>query len=287
MKGTLDMKPELTSLQPGIEVRDLHSHIINQDLQLFIKLPWSYVQSDKVYPVLFSLDGNRSFPLYSTMSLIYETPGTSTKEIMIVGIGYRVDFDRIRGLVQWAVWRTRDLTPVHNVEIDRFWKEKLSALLKGEELDVQSGGAAGFLKSIHEEIIPFIEANYRVSSTDHGLAGYSDGGLFTLYTLFHAPELFTRFFAGSPTMWDQLFEYEDNYASRHDNLKARLFITSGSREPDVLEPMQRMVDRLNSRGYPGLEILTHVFEGEGHSSAYAASVSRALCMLYNEDWLDS
>jgi hypothetical protein len=64
-------------------------------------------------------------------------------------------------------------------------------------------------------------------------------------------------------------------------INAALF--TGSRELYVLEPMQRMIDRLNSRGYPCLELLTHVFEDEGHSSAYAASINQAFCMLYDED----
>jgi len=276
----------MSTIPAGVEVLDFHSQVLNQDFQLYVKLPWYYDRSDATYPVLFSLDGNRSFPLYSTMSLIYETPGTSSKEIMIVGIRYKVDDDRLRGLVQWAAWRTRDLIPERREKTEEYWKEKLSTLLGGEDMIVQSGGAPLFLKSLREEIIPFIELNYRVSSTERGLAGYSYGGLFTLYALFHAPELFTRYFAGSPTMLDRLFEYEENYASTQSDLKARLFITTGSRESDLLEPVQRMADRLRSRGYPGLEVLTQVFEGEGHSSGYAASVSRALCILYNEDWLN-
>ncbi len=274
-------------LQPGVEVQFLHSDIINQDIQLYIKLPWYYDRSDATYPVLYSLDANRSFQLYSTMSLIYETPPTNAKEIIIVGVGYKTDNDRIRGLAQWAAWRTHDLTPVRREKTEQSWKERLSGLLEGENMEVQSGGAPLFLKSLVEEIIPFVEANYRVSSTDRGLAGYSFGGLFTLYVLFHAPEMFTRYFAGSPSMWDQLFEYEENYASTHADLRARLFMTAGGRESDTVEPMQRIVDRLRSREYPGLEVLTQVFEGEGHSSAYAASVSRALGVLYNEDWMKS
>jgi len=271
---------ETSILQPGIEVRSLRSDILNQDFQLYIKLPWNYARSNAVYPVLFSLDGNRSFPLYSTMSLIYETPGTSGEEIILVGIGYKVNEDRMRGLAEWAAWRTRDLTPERREETEQFWKEKLSTLLGGEDQDVQSGGAPHFLKLLREEVIPFVEANYRVSSTDRGLAGYSYGGLFTLYALFHAPELFKRYFAGGPTMWEQLFEYEEKYASTHTDLTAKVFITAGGLESDLHEPIQRMADRLRSRGYPGLEVQTYVFEGEGHSSAYAASVSRALRVLY-------
>jgi len=271
---------EISILQPGIEVQSLHLDILNQDFQLYIKLPWNYARSRAVYPVLFSLDGNRSFPLYSTMSLIYETPGTGSEGIIIVGVGYKVSEERMRGLAEWAAWRTRDLTPVRREETEQFWKEKLSALLGGEDLEIQSGGAPHFLKSLREEIIPFVEANYRVSSAERGLAGYSYGGLFTLYALFHAPELFKRYFAGSPTLWEQLFEYEEKYASTHDDLEAKIFITMGALESDLHEPIQRMVDRLRSRGYAGLEVQTHVFEGEGHESAYAASVSRALRVLY-------
>jgi predicted alpha/beta superfamily hydrolase len=213
------------------------------------------------------------------MSLIYETPGTGGEEIIIVGIGYKVDEDRMMGLAQWAAWRTRDYTPNQNEETEQYWKTKLSEIVGGEFNDVQSGGAVNFLRSLRTEIIPFVEANYRLSP-DRGLAGYSYGGLFTLYALFHAPELFQRYFAGSPTMREQLFEYEAQYAASHHDLAAKVFITEGGLESDLHEPIRRMVDRLRSRGYPGLEVLTQVFEGEGHSSAYAASVSRALRVLY-------
>lgn len=269
-------------LQPGVEVRQLHSHILDQAMRLYIKLPWSYEKSVTTFPVLFCLDANRSFPLFSTMSFLYETPGFNAQEIIIVGIGYEVDEDRLKGLAQWAAWRTRDLVPERNEKIDIYWKDRISSLLGGEEFPVQSGGAPLFLQCLQEEIIPFIETNYRASSKERGLAGYSYGGLFTLFTLFNASQLFTRYFAGSPTMHKKLFEYEENYASTHSDMTARLLLTAGSKESDLLEPLQRMVDCLHSRKYPSLEMLTCVFEDEGHTSAYAASVSRALRMLYYE-----
>jgi predicted alpha/beta superfamily hydrolase len=268
-------------LQPGIETLSMHSEILQQELELYIKLPWSYGRGNRVYPVLFALDANRAFHLYSTMSLIYETPETNGDEIIIVGIGYKLDEQRIMGLAQWAAWRTRDFTPNQSTDTEEFWKTKLSALVGGDFRDVQSGRAAQFLKSLREEIIPFAETNYRISSDGRGLAGYSYGGLFTLYALFHAPELFTRYFAGSPTMREQLFEYEEQYASTNSDLAAKVFMTEGELESDLHDPIQRMANRLRSRGYPGLDLQTHVFAGEGHSSAYAASVSKALRVLYN------
>ena len=266
--------------QPGVEVREMYSHLLNQDLQLFVKLPWTYERSDDAYPVLFCLDANRSFPLYSTLSLVFETPGMNANAILVVGVGYKVDIDRIRGLAQWGAWRTRDLTPVRREEIEQHWRGVLAKMLEGEEMDVQTGGAPLFLRALGVEVVPFVEANCRASSVDRGLAGYSYGGLFVLYTLFHAPEMFARYFAGSPSMWDALFEYEENYAAAHRDLRAKLLITAGGGESELLEPVQRMADRLRSRGYPGLEVVTRVFEGEGHVSAHGAAASWALRGLY-------
>jgi predicted alpha/beta superfamily hydrolase len=229
---------------PGIEVQLLHSTILDRDLQLFIKLPWSYERSDQTYPVLFTTDANRSFPIYATTSLIFETPRPGIPEILIVGIGYYLDAVRLKGLAQWAVWRTHDLTPISRPEIDQWWAERLSPLLQGETIEVHSGGAEKFLSAIRDEIIPFIEANYRVSNEDRGLAGYSYGGLFTLYTLFHTPELFKRYFAGSPSMWNQVVVDEEAYGSIHTDLPAKLLITAGEKESELLGNLSPFINQL-------------------------------------------
>ena len=217
------------------------------------------------------------------MSLIYETPGRNAQEILIVGIGYRVDPDRLRGLVEWGAWRTRDLTPVRREEAEQSMGRNLASIPKVETPEVQTGGAQAFLRCISEEVIPFVERNYRVYPTGRGLAGYSFGGLFALYALFQAPDTFTRMFCGSPSMWEDLFGYEKAYASRHDDLKASLLLTAGSHETETVERVTRMTERLGSRGYPGLEIQAHIFEDEGHVSAGAAAISRALSVLYYQD----
>jgi predicted alpha/beta superfamily hydrolase len=282
--GRLEM--ETSILLPGIEVRELRSTILNQDLLLFVKLPWRYDQSDTSYPVLFSLDGNRSFLIFSSTSLMIETPGTNTPEIIIVGIGYKLNRDRIKGLVQWAAWRTRDYTPVRRLDIDKYWIELLSELSGDEIVDVQSGGAERFLECLREEVIPFIEENYRASSSSRSLAGHSYGGLFTLYALFQSPETFKHYFAGSPSLWEQIFNNEEDYASVHDDLPTTLFITNGEKETDFLERTERLVSCLQLRAYPRLRIQTEVLKGMGHVEACASFVIQALSVAYNEESWD-
>lgn len=265
---------------PGTEIRSLHSDIIDQDFELYIKLPWSYEKSDTNYPVLFTTDANRTFPIYSTHSLIYETPGSGNNEIIIVGIGYKVSQDRNAGLAEWAYLRNRDLMPVRSIESEKYWQERLSPILGPDYYFPQSGAGADFLKFIQEELLPFVEKNYRISKTDRGIAGYSLGGLFTLYALFHAPETFNKYFAGSPSSIQQCVMYESEYAAAHDDLNAQILITANDSEKKTINGIQILADSLWSRGYQGITLDTCVFEDENHTSGGAAAIGRALHLLY-------
>jgi len=274
---------ETSPLLPGVVLHTLYSTVLDQDMVLFVKLPLSYERTEDDYPVLYCLDANRTFPIYATTSLIYETPAFGSKEIVIVGIGYNVDQDGLKSLAQWGAWRTRDLTPINRPNVDSYWQDVLSKFPGVNGISVRTGGAPRFLGCLQKEIIPSIEAKFRVSREDRGLAGYSYGGLFVLYALFHAPETFQRYFAGSPSMWDVVFEYEQAYADMHADLPVKLLMTAGSRETDLLEPFHRMADNLESRGYPGLELQAQIIEGEGHISGGASAISRALGLFYYED----
>ena len=53
---------------------------------------------------------------------------------------------------------------------------------------------------MEREIIPFVEARYRVDTSYRVLGGSSLGGLFALYVLFTEPALFTAYIAPSPAM---------------------------------------------------------------------------------------
>ena len=262
----------------GTEKRSLHSNIVGEDFEINITFPYSYHKSDAAYPVLYCLDANRSFGLVSNMVNILSTPYKEIPEILVVGIGYP-----IKGLEDWGAWRWRDLTPTSDPEADKKWEAFLSQYSGRDDVVASSGGAPKFLQFIHDELIPFIESNYRVSSTDRALMGHSAGGLFTLYTVFHHPEIFQRYFAGSPFGWDNgiLFKYENEYSSNHKDLPVRIFISTGSLESETMvKSMKEMSAQLQSRNYSSLELETHIFENETHASGYAASVSRGLKILY-------
>jgi predicted alpha/beta superfamily hydrolase len=266
---------------PNTEMRSFYSKILGQDMILFIKLPSRYYNdSQKSYPSWYFTDGNRSFPLIANIASIFEIPMPSEPELIIISIAYK-----IKDMADWGAWRTRDLTPTNIPSLDSSWAKTLTSMT-GRQFEVKSGGAKRFLECVKKEVIPLIESNYRVSTTDRGIGGYSYGGLFSLYVLFSQSELFSIYYAGSPSIdYDKgvLFNLEKDYSISHKNLKAKLFMSAGEKEDSsMINNMEKMADVLESRKYPGLSVTTCVFQNETHQSCIPASIMRAFRVLYNK-----
>ena len=269
--------PEATLF--GTEALIYHSTIVDQDFELSISLPSGYARTDTTYPVLFVLDANIGFGIVSNLVRILATLHKEIPELLVVGIGYPIE-----GLVDWVIWRNRDLSPTSDPESDQYWMARLSGATGRDDIVIVSGGAPKFLECIREELIPFIESRYRVSTTDRALMGHSRGGLFGLYALFHHPETFARYLLSSPSnQWDDniLFRYEQAYSDNHSDLVARVFMSFGSMEDEVsIENMYKIKALLLSRAYPNLELETHVFEDENHGSVSPGAFSRGLRVIY-------
>lgn len=188
-------------------------------------------------------------------------------DIIIVGIGYAVD-----RYAETMPFRNGDYTPT---------RRRLPDSCAGRGLLPQGGGPA-FLRVLKEEIIPFVDANYR-TLPDRGIIGHSLGGLFAFYALFEAPGLFRRYAALSPTLaWDRelMLEREAQVAQQRRTFDATLFVAVGSQEiPCILQPTQRMLDSLRAHKHTGLSVQYHVFPDEVHMSVLPGAIGRALRAL--------
>ena len=267
----------------GTEIRTVHSNIVGEDYELWISLPNSYQKSDKVYPVIFLLDPFRSFSIVKGYTDVLTTPFPLIPELIIVGIGYGGKGDE--ELLNWALGRTRDLTPVEDSLTGAGLKKQI-ANIAGVDVEVHTGGAELFLGFIEEELFPFIEANYRIDTNHRILSGYSFGGLFALYALFHNPGLFKGYLCGSPSIHykDEItFTYESDYAKNHTDLNADVFISAGELEKTTSANIRKMEELLRSRNYKNLELETVVFEDEDHYSCAPAAISRGINELLGKE----
>jgi predicted alpha/beta superfamily hydrolase len=235
----------------GTQQREIYSKIVGQDYELYINLPANYNNTTKSYPVIYLLDAQWDFALLNAIYGQQYFDGF-IPEIVTVGItwgGKNPNADNLRA---------RDFTPTS---------------IKGP---IPTGNAANFLKFIKEELIPFIEKNYRVTN-DRTIMGSSLGGLFTLYALFNETDLFNKYVLTSPALgWDNssLYSYEKNFKERESGPPIRLFMAIGGLEHQA--DFQKLADHLKSMNYKNLEIGTKIIEGIGHSGGKADGYTRGL-----------
>jgi predicted alpha/beta superfamily hydrolase len=303
--GGLDGDVTLATI-PNTEVRYLQSSFVDQEFRIYVGYPSGHVESDDpdvpapTYPVLYVLDANLAFAMATELMRLMQL-GSDVPPLLLVGIGYPVG-----GYEETMNLRTRDYTPTYDQRYVDFSKS-----MTGDD-NVTSGGAEAFLGFIRDELKPFIEDNYPADPGDATLFGDSFGGLFATYTLFHDPDTFQRYIVGSPSLWwnDKVsLEFEARYAETHDDLDARVFIAAGGLEnaeeiakqmatfpepirraneafvasmgtPQMVELIEPFVETLRSRGYPGLELDTHIFPRETHTSVPASTFTRGLRVLF-------
>jgi uncharacterized protein len=264
---------------PNTELRSIHSRIVDQEFTIYVQLPPDYAaDTAATYPVLYVTDANRCFPMAANISGVLSFPKGNFPQIIVVGIGYP-----IRNMADWAAWRTRDLTPASDTATDNYWNRQLFGAV-GRKYDVRSGGASRFLEFIMQELIPFMESNYRVSRSDRGLAGYSYGGLFALYALFTHPEIFHRYFAGSPSVEfgnNMIFRLAGDTAATGRGVQPKIFLSAGSLEDSsTVAGVKSMSALLQSRYSPDGQVALQIFDGENHRSCMAAAIMRAFRTLY-------
>jgi len=172
--------------------------------------------------------------------------------------------------------RTFDLTPT---EVEA-WNAFESKRYGGE---FHSGGASLFLRTLKEELIPFIESRYRATS-DRGLVGYSLGGLFAAYVWLNDGTTFSRYLIGSPPLWwdkEMILKAEAAVAESGETLHGRVFLSVGADEEEgTVGPVKKLTTALTSHAYPNLRLESHIFEGQDHLSGVLGTLSSGLKFLY-------
>jgi uncharacterized protein len=241
---------------PGTEVRRLESAATGRSYDIYVRFPDKYQQSAaRQYPVLYVLDGQWDFKLLDSIygGLFYDD---FVPEMVIVGVTYSGDNP------DYGTLRAMDYTPAGSIP--------------------GSGGAPKFLAFFKDELIPFIEANYRADASRRVLMGSSFGGSFTLYAMFADPELFSGYVAASPAVpygnW-AVFDQEAEYAKQHQDLPVRLFLSVGELE-ELSQPVQDFMQVIKNRGYRGLEMETMVIAGERHAGNKPEAFNRGLRYIF-------
>jgi uncharacterized protein len=259
---------------PDVECSEFHSKFTGHDYHVYVSLPASYSKGSQRYPVLYVPD-HHGFFLGLKIANDSMSYGNMLEELILVGVPLKSE-----DVTDWLRKRTFDLTPTAVEAKDKSDSKELGG-------EVHTGGASMFLRTLKEELIPFIESKYRVTS-DRGLAGYSYGGLFAAYVWLNDGNIFSRYLIGSPSLWwdnGMILKAEAGAAKSGSPPHGRVFLSVGADEDtsgddSMVGPLKNLTTALTSHAYPNLRVESHIFEGEVHLSGSLGAFSRGLRFLY-------
>jgi tetratricopeptide (TPR) repeat protein len=237
----------------GTQLRTITSAIVHQDYLLKIRLPEDYERSDKRYPVLFLLDGDHAFAMATDVVQYLYYGGIP--DLIIVSPAYGSKDGPSSGGTNM---RDRDL---------RF---------PSPTAPPEAGGDR-YLRFLKEELIPYVDSNFRTTPADRTLWGYSLGATFGLHALFHEPALFTRYVIVDGFS-DDIPELESAFAGQHSDLPVRLYLASAVPDADLF----RFSRTLQRRNYRGLQLQYADLCGVSHYAVGAEGLARGLRAVFSK-----
>lgn len=245
----------------------ISSKTLGRQYDLFIKLPRGYdraANADKRYPVLYLNDAPHTFKV-----ALGVTHFPKMDKAIVVALGFAHGENG-----QFS--RVRDLTPVE----DKSW------------VKYQTGGATAYLDFIKQEVIPYVEKNYRADPNNRILSGHSLGGSFGAWVLLTQPNLFSAYILSSPSFWyknDWIMNLQKQHAKANRALAAKVFIATGSLETiehglrnDMVAGHNQFVSQLKASGYRELKLAGEVVVGTDHYSTFPVALSKGLMFLFDE-----
>ncbi|PWL40418.1 hypothetical protein DKG77_06280 [Flagellimonas aquimarina] len=235
------------------------------EYSVYISLPAEYLNSDKTYPVIYTMDGDLTFGIVYN-SRVLMSFGREIPEVILVGLAYKEGFENIHSN------RLRDLTPTKwpEVQIEKFTG------ISGIE---NSGGADNFLNFLEDCVKKYINDNYRANKNDETLVGYSLSGLFATYVASKKEPYFNKYLIASPSLWwfgSSLPVFSDT------NKGLPMYWSVGSQENQetMVKPWKKLTSELKSVGFL---INPEILADEGHVTAFNSAFHRGIKYLFGMD----
>ena len=244
----------------------LKSIILEEDRPIVISLPMGYNTSKANYPVLYVLDGLQNIKhTVGTVELLTESG--LIPPIIVVGIE--------------SLDRTRDLTPSNAGENVYGGTGNLGI--------PQSGGAPKFLKFLSDELVPYMDSNYRTHPY-RILEGHSLGGLFSVYTLMESKDLFDAFIVEAPALWwnkEEMTEKAKNFFKSYKSLNKTVYFGIGGGDGwGMRQELKRYVDVVKQNTPKNFRWFHEEVGDEGHMASRLLLNYNGLKFLFSDIKID-
>ena len=228
----------------------LPSKVFNTEMAISVYLPAGYETSDVKYPVLYDLNSFAYF-IYCAGTVELLSRNIEMPEMIVVGLP-----NLQNGYVP---------TPY-------------------EERKAEPTGADLSLKFFSEELIPFIDGNYRTAGFNL-LYGHSVGGLLTMYALFTRPDLFSGYIASSPWFQNnnQYWLKQIDRMFQAESLAGKfLFMDVGKKElPLTISTYTELEKWMKTKDLKGLTWKSEWLENVDHGSMLGKSLYDGLLSIFD------
>ena len=243
------------------EIKIIHSTILNEDRKIYVYNP--DISLSQTLPVIYLLDGEN-------ISLVagiadYLSKNSELPPMIIVGIG-NFEYDRIR-----------DLSNTHTL----FNMDGTTDSLRWQT----SGGGENFIKFVKDELMPYVEKNYKISPIKI-LLGHSLGGLLSIHCLFTHPEMFTAYIAVSPSLWwdkESIFKNANLIFKNKALTNKILFFSDGNEGTTFNNSVVKLQSILQQTKITGLRYKYIPYPEETHSSELVKATQDGLKFVF-ENW---
>lgn len=216
----------------------LPSAILAEQREIFISLPANYEQEQHAYPVLVVLDAQQSmFHAVPSARLLSQWRGLP--DLIIVGIP--------------SVNRLRDFTHDH----------------VPSQSD-ESGGADKFTQFVTQELMPYVNANYRAHPYTL-VAGHSLGGLYVANEMLSDAQPYDGHILIAPALWWNEFatieKAKTHVAKARQRDKTAFFGIGELDGYGMKNELSQYIENLSNNASVSLRYQHEVYAAEGHMSA--------------------
>lgn len=224
--------------------------------ELYIKLPEEYAENqDKAYPVIYYADAVWHLEMLSAATEYM------LEDVILVGISWRQDIaDNLKQEYGDHASRFTDYS---------FWEKT-----NPNHPKLVFGQAKSHLAFIRDDVIQYVDNNYRTDEDSRTYFGYSLSGAFGAYILLTQPGTFNNYILGSPLGTDLVQYLSEINAEvgafepdKNTTLNANVFFAYGTLENETAEPTEEFINLLGNRRNLGISIQNKTIEGD-HETAF-------------------
>lgn len=252
---------------PQIQVVPIKDTKTKRNYELYIELPEDYAENNtKTYPVLYYTDAMWHLEMLSGATEYM------LEDVILVGISWQKDINE-------------DLKQQYGAHASRFTDYSFWNKANPNHPKLKFGQAKNHLAFIRNNVIQYVDNNYRTDPDSRSYFGYSLSGAFGAYILLTQPDTFDNYILGSPLskgLIPYLSEINTELGAiepnKNNTLHANVFIAYGTLEKDTTEPIDEFLKLLDSRTNLSLSIQNTTIEGD-HGTAFPMIAVKSVAWL--------